>query len=204
MGDKSSKKSSKRSRDEPAPVEAAPAAEAAPSPAKADKPKKSKKADKAAAETDAPTTATEPTEPVASTSASTEAPAAGAEGEGEGEGEGGAEVPALSHKEKRLAKRRKLQGLEDPATAEAASSSKPKIGSKMAPVPGTIGAQPAAPVVGATPAKGSFGIWVGNMNFATPSKDLLAWFENRGLRDIVRINMPGGKRSHEANRGYVD
>lgn len=196
MGDKSSKKSSKRSRDEQPALEAAPAAEAAPAPVEVVKPKKSKKADKATTD-DATTTTAEPVEPVASTSTSTDpSPAADADAAAEE-----AEVPAMSHKEKRLAKRRKLQGLDEPAPAAAEHTSKPQIGSKMAPKPGTIGAQAPAPVVGATPAKGSFGIWVGNMNFATPSKDLLAWFENRGLREITRINMPGGKRSHEANRG---
>lgn len=190
MGSKSDK-SAKRARDEPTAVEpeatdaAAVPAEAAP---KKHKEKKSKSATTESAPSD---------EPVASTSkdvAMDDAPAAepaAADDE--------PEVPALSHKEKRLAKRRKLAGIEDPVP-----ETKPKVGTSSrdkAPIPGTIGAQPPAPVVGATPAKGSFGIWLGNMNFATTSKDLLAWFENRGLREIVRINMPKGKRANEANKG---
>lgn len=39
------------------------------------------------------------------------------------------------------------------------------------------------------------------MNYATASKDLIAWLEQRGLKEITRINMPGGKRAYEANRG---
>lgn len=113
--------------------------------------------------------------------------------------------PALSHKEKRLAKRRKLAGLPERApapppdsVAAIQSSSVPTIGSQRAP-----GSHQGGITVGATPAKGAHGIWVGNMNFATTSKDLLAWFEERGLKEVTRINMPKGKRSHENNRGCV-
>lgn len=93
------------------------------------------------------------------------------------------DTPALSHKEKRLAKRRKLSGIEEPVKAAAA----PVV--------------PGGPTVGNTPAKSAHGVWVGNMNFNTTSKLLLAWFEDRGLKEVTRINMPGGKRTGEANRG---
>nr|CRX78986.1 hypothetical protein ls5930a1_00059 [Leucosporidium scottii] len=116
------------------------------------------------------------------------------------------DTPALSHKEKRLAKRRKLAGLPerppapppDSVAAIQSTSSVPTIGSQRAP-----GNHEGGIAVGATPAKGAQGIWVGNMNFATTSKDLLAWFEERGLKEVTRINMPKGKRSHENNRGFA-
>ncbi|GAA5933532.1 hypothetical protein JCM3775_003724 [Rhodotorula graminis] len=108
----------------------------------------------------------------------------------------------LSHKEKRLAKKRKLAaeaaGL-DPdaplAVAPAAPASTPSSG----PAATTIGTT----LVGNTPAKAAHGIWVGNMNYATHPRELLAWFAGHGLKDVVRINMPGGKRSHENNRGFA-
>lgn len=119
--------------------------------------------------------------------------------EGEGaEVAGEDDTPALSHKEKRMAKRRKLAGIPERAPAPVLPSSVPTIGSQRAP-----GGHEGGIAVGATPAKGAHGIWIGNMNFATTSKELLAWFEERGLREITRINMPKGKRSHENNRGCV-
>ncbi|KAL8290245.1 hypothetical protein RQP46_003184 [Phenoliferia psychrophenolica] len=95
------------------------------------------------------------------------------------------DTPALSHKEKRLAKRRKLSGIEEPV--------------KAAPVP----VVPGGITVGNTPAKSAHGVWVGNMNFNTTSKLLLAWFEDRGLKEVTRINMPGGKKVGENNRGFA-
>ena len=93
------------------------------------------------------------------------------------------DTPALSHKEKRLAKRRKLSGIDEPVKPVAVPV-----------LPGGI-------TVGNTPAKSAHGVWVGNMNFNTTSKLLLAWFEDRGLKEVTRINMPGGKRVGENNRG---
>lgn len=108
------------------------------------------------------------------------------------------DTPALSHKERRLAKKRKLaaeaQGLD--AVEVVASVKKPSKKSKTA----TASAD-GVPAIGNTPSTSAHGIWVGNMNYATSSKELLAWFEARGLKDVTRINMPGGKRAHEANRG---
>ena len=101
------------------------------------------------------------------------------------------EVPALSHKEKRLAKRRKLSGL-DPLPTPAASSS---TSTATSGVPGIV--------IGNTPSKSAHGIWLGNMNYGTTSKMLLSWFEERGLKDVTRINMPNGKRPGENNRGCV-
>ena len=95
--------------------------------------------------------------------------------------------------------KRSSKALDAPPPADAAiqsTSSVPTIGSQRAP-----GNHEGGIAVGATPAKGAQGIWVGNMNFATTSKDLLAWFEERGLKEVTRINMPKGKRSHENNRG---
>lgn len=114
------------------------------------------------------------------------------------EGEGGDEedeVPAISHKERRLAKRRKLAGLEPVPTPTPSSSTAPK--SKTA----TTGE--GGFTIGNTPAKTAHGIWVGNMSFKTTSKNLLDWFEGRGLKEIMRINMPGGKKPAEMNRGCV-
>lgn len=101
------------------------------------------------------------------------------------------EVPALSHKEKRLAKRRKLSGL-DPLPTPATSSFTSTANSG---VPGIV--------IGNTPSKSAHGIWLGNMNYGTTSKMLLSWFEERGLKDVTRINMPNGKRPGENNRGCV-
>lgn len=112
--------------------------------------------------------------------------------------------PVLSHKEKRLAKKRKLaavQAGEDPeAAAAAAVASKPaKSATTATHAPTTIGNT----LVGNTPARSAHGVWVGNLNFATHPRELLAWFADRGLKEVTRINMPGGKRSHENNRGSV-
>ncbi|POW10163.1 hypothetical protein PSHT_08863 [Puccinia striiformis] len=48
------------------------------------------------------------------------------------------------------------------------------------------------------------GVWVGNMLFTTTPQELARFFEPAGT--IVRLNMPTGKREHEANSGfaYVD
>lgn len=103
----------------------------------------------------------------------------------------------LSHKEKRLAKKRKLaaeQAGEDPDAVTVAKPAKPQAAASQ---PTTIGTT----LVGNTPARSAHGVWVGNLNFATHPRELLAWFAERGIKDVTRINMPGGKRSHENNRG---
>lgn len=102
----------------------------------------------------------------------------------------------LSHKEKRLAKKRKLaaeQAGEDPeaVAVPAHKAAKPTA------APNSIGNT----LVGNTPARSAHGVWIGNMNFATHPRELLAWMADRGLKDVTRINMPGGKRQHENNRG---
>ncbi|GAA6054390.1 hypothetical protein JCM3770_002233 [Rhodotorula araucariae] len=103
----------------------------------------------------------------------------------------------LSHKEKRLAKKRKLAaeaaGLDPDAPAPAAQAP------SSAPAATTIGTT----LVGNTPARSAHGIWLGNLNYATHPRELLQWFAAKGLKDVVRINMPGGKRSHENNRGFA-
>ncbi|KAG0658424.1 hypothetical protein C6P46_005787 [Rhodotorula mucilaginosa] len=108
--------------------------------------------------------------------------------------------PVLSHKEKRLAKKRKLaavQAGEDPETV-ALKPAKPAT-TTATNAPTTIGNT----LVGNTPARSAHGVWVGNLNFATHPRELLAWFADRGLKEVTRINMPGGKRSHENNRGFA-
>ncbi|GAA5927304.1 uncharacterized protein JCM15063_005859 [Sporobolomyces koalae] len=106
----------------------------------------------------------------------------------------------LSHKEKRQAKKRRLAAEaagEDPdAITPAATASASKSGSAG---PTMIGGT----AVGNTPARSAHGVWVGNMNFATHARELLAWFQARGLSEITRINMPNGKRAHENNRGFA-
>ncbi|POY73589.1 hypothetical protein BMF94_3122 [Rhodotorula taiwanensis] len=105
----------------------------------------------------------------------------------------------LSHKEKRLAKKRKLaaeQAGEDPDAVTVAKPAKPQVAASQ---PTTIGTT----LVGNTPARSAHGVWVGNLNFATHPRELLAWFAERGINDVTRINMPGGKRSHENNRGFA-
>ncbi|KAM0789004.1 hypothetical protein ACM66B_003072 [Microbotryomycetes sp. NB124-2] len=96
--------------------------------------------------------------------------------------------PPLSHKERRLAKRRKLKSTTDDdkdGKAKVATDNKPAL------------------KVGATPAKSAFGVWIGNLTYTTTSQQLLAWLAERGLSDVTRVNMPKGKRSHEHNKGYV-
>ncbi|BGP39258.1 Nucleolar protein 13 [Rhodotorula kratochvilovae] len=104
----------------------------------------------------------------------------------------------LSHKEKRLAKKRKLAaeaaGLDPDAPAPAAAPA-----ASSAPATTTIGTT----LVGNTPARSAHGIWLGNLNYVTHLRELLQWFAGKGLKDVVRINMPGGKRSHENNRGFA-
>jgi hypothetical protein len=115
------------------------------------------------------------------------------------------EEKVLSHKEKRQLKKRKLAAeaagedpdLIDSPTAPAVGAGAEKKGD--APPPTMIGQT----LVGNTPARSAHGVWVGNMNFATHPRELLAWFAERGLKDVTRINMPNGKRSHENNRGCV-
>ncbi|GAA5994399.1 uncharacterized protein JCM10292_002039 [Rhodotorula paludigena] len=104
----------------------------------------------------------------------------------------------LSHKERRLAKKRKLAaeqaGDDAPAPAAPAVPARP-----AAPAQTTIGST----LVGNTPSRSAHGVWVGNLNFATHPRELLAWFADRGLQEVTRINMPGGKRTHENNRGFA-
>ncbi|GAA6010036.1 hypothetical protein JCM11491_005839 [Sporobolomyces phaffii] len=110
------------------------------------------------------------------------------------------EETPLSHKEKRQAKKRRLALVaagEDPDAAPAPSKS--KAGGSASAAPTMIGGT----AIGNTPARSSHGVWVGNLNFATHARDLLAWLQARGLAEITRINMPNGKRSHENNRGFA-
>ncbi|GAA5865974.1 hypothetical protein JCM3774_005545 [Rhodotorula dairenensis] len=107
--------------------------------------------------------------------------------------------PVLSHKEKRLAKKRKLAAEQAGQDPEAAAATAAKPTKPAASAPTTIGNT----LVGNTPARSAHGVWVGNMNFATHPRELLAWFADRGLKDVTRINMPGGKRTHENNRGFA-
>ena len=86
------------------------------------------------------------------------------------------EVEVLSRKAAR--KRRKL---EDKAQAAPAEGTKPAAAQK----------------------KGEHGVWVGNMSFRTSQDMLRDFFSNRACEEIVRINMPGGKRPGELNRGCV-
>ena len=110
------------------------------------------------------------------------------------------EEKPLSHKEKRLAKKRKLAaeaaGLDPDAPAPAPAAAATTSSGSTATTIGTT-------LVGNTPGRSAHGIWVGNMNYATHPRELLAWFAGHGLKEVVRINMPSGKRSHENNRGCV-
>ncbi|GAA6022112.1 hypothetical protein JCM10207_000766 [Rhodosporidiobolus poonsookiae] len=139
------------------------------------------------------------------------APAPGTSRAAEGEADGAQAAAAaedeerpLSHKEKRLAKKRKL-------TAEAAGADEGGNGAVSPPkgVAPPSKAKEAAPtmigstLVGNTPARSAHGIWIGNLNFATHARELLAWFSERGLKEVTRINMPNGKRQHENNRGFA-
>lgn len=111
------------------------------------------------------------------------------------------EEKVLSHKEKRQLKKRKLAAEaagEDPDLIDSPVAPAAAEGKKGdAPPPTMIGGT----LVGNTPARSAHGVWIGNMNFATHPRELLAWFAERGLKDVTRINMPNGKRSHENNRG---
>ncbi|GAA5892413.1 uncharacterized protein JCM6883_007348 [Sporobolomyces salmoneus] len=116
------------------------------------------------------------------------------------------EETPLSHKEKRQAKKRRLAleaAGEDPDSVEHAQAGKKKGTAAAGGAPGATTLMIGGTAVGNTPARSAHGVWVGNMNFATHARDLLAWFQARGLSDITRINMPNGKRSHENNRGFA-
>ncbi|BGP07305.1 Nucleolar protein 13 [Rhodotorula toruloides] len=122
--------------------------------------------------------------------------------DGEGAGEDDDERP-LSRKERRQAKKRKL-------AADAAGDDELPPPSKAAKSStSTSSSQPAATtsigstLVGNTPSRSAHGVWVGNLNFATHPRELLQWFKERGLEEVTRINMPGGKRQHENNRGFA-
>ncbi|BGP31346.1 Nucleolar protein 13 [Rhodotorula toruloides] len=122
--------------------------------------------------------------------------------DGEGAGEDDDERP-LSRKERRQAKKRRLAadaaGDDDlPPPAKPAKSSTST--SSLQPAAATsIGST----LVGNTPSRSAHGVWVGNLNFATHPRQLLQWFKERGLEEVTRINMPGGKRQHENNRGFA-
>ena len=114
------------------------------------------------------------------------------------------EETPLSHKEKRQAKKRRLAleaAGEDPDAPEHAKPGKKSAAGAAGGQPGATPLMIGGTAVGNTPARSAHGVWVGNLNFATHARDLLAWFQARGLADITRINMPNGKRSHENNRG---
>ncbi|GAA5996702.1 hypothetical protein JCM5350_003625 [Sporobolomyces pararoseus] len=116
------------------------------------------------------------------------------------------EETPLSHKEKRQAKKRRLAleaAGEDPDAPEHAKPGKKSAAGAAGGQPGATPLMIGGTAVGNTPARSAHGVWVGNLNFATHARDLLAWFQARGLADITRINMPNGKRSHENNRGFA-
>lgn len=125
-----------------------------------------------------------------------------AKGQAEQEAKQAEEPTPLSHKEKRQAKKRRI-------AAEAAGEDPDAITQPTKLAAGGVGNGAPGPLmiggtaVGNTPARSAHGIWVGNMNFATHARELLAWFKDRGLSEIMRINMPNGKRAHENNRGCV-
>ncbi|GAA5820180.1 hypothetical protein JCM10212_006497 [Sporobolomyces blumeae] len=116
------------------------------------------------------------------------------------------EVQPLSHKEKRLAKKRKLAAI---AAGEDPDAVRPSVkAAKSGPGATASGSSAQATMIGGTaigntPARSAHGVWVGNLNFATHARELLAWFKDRGLSEITRLNMPNGKRSHENNRGFA-
>ncbi|KAK4057825.1 Nucleolar protein 13 [Microbotryomycetes sp. JL221] len=103
----------------------------------------------------------------------------------------GTDEQVLSHKERRLAKRRKLKQ-PDADESTTTTDDRPSTSSKAV-----------TPKVGATPAKSAFGVWIGNLTYSTTSKQLLDWLADKGLKEVTRVNMPKGKRSHEHNKGYV-
>ncbi|EHS62806.1 uncharacterized protein PGTG_22688 [Puccinia graminis f. sp. tritici CRL 75-36-700-3] len=55
-----------------------------------------------------------------------------------------------------------------------------------------------------TATRSKHGVWVGNLLFTTTAQELARFFEPAGK--VTRLNMPAGKRAHEANSGfaYVD
>jgi RNA recognition motif-containing protein len=104
------------------------------------------------------------------------------------------ETEAISHKERR--KRRKLEKKKsaqkdddedgETKTSEAVTSSR-KVES-----------------IFTTATRSKHGVWVGNLLFTTTAQELARFFEPAGK--VTRLNMPAGKRAHEANTGfaYVD
>ncbi|KAA1086527.1 hypothetical protein PGT21_002001 [Puccinia graminis f. sp. tritici] len=104
------------------------------------------------------------------------------------------ETEAISHKERRkrrkLEKKKSVQKDEDEdgetKTREAVTSSR-KVES-----------------IFTTATRSKHGVWVGNLLFTTTAQELARFFEPAGK--VTRLNMPAGKRAHEANSGfaYVD
>ena len=90
--------------------------------------------------------------------------------------------PVLSHKARR--KKRKLDAL----AADEGDEPAPKR---------------TAVAAGPTPAKGAFGVWVGNLAFSTTAQHLATFFERGGCGPVARTNMPVGKKKGEINRGSV-
>ncbi|KNE90908.1 hypothetical protein PSTG_15662 [Puccinia striiformis f. sp. tritici PST-78] len=104
------------------------------------------------------------------------------------------EIEAISHKERR--KRRKLEK-KKLEIEENEDISKPKPIS-------TVTSSKKVDSIFTTTTRTKHGVWVGNMLFTTTPQELARFFEPAGT--IVRLNMPTGKREHEANSGfaYVD
>lgn len=98
------------------------------------------------------------------------------------------EIPELdeapvSRKEARKAKRRKVAKDEDGESEDESSPAKAEASK--------------AP-------RSTHGVWIGNLNFQTTKEALLSWLRAQGLEDDpVRVNMPGGKKKTEKNRGCV-
>ncbi|KAI9625223.1 hypothetical protein H4Q26_016414 [Puccinia striiformis f. sp. tritici PST-130] len=103
-------------------------------------------------------------------------------------------IEAISHKERR--KRRKLEK-KKLEIEENEDISKPKPTS-------TVTSSKKVDSIFTTTTRTKHGVWVGNMLFTTTPQELARFFEPAGT--IVRLNMPTGKREHEANSGfaYVD
>lgn len=89
------------------------------------------------------------------------------------------DVPVVSHKEQRKAKKREAAGLA-------------ALGKKKTKLTDT-----AAPVQAAAAVKTSqYGVWIGNLNFTTNQNSLRDWLATQLLSakgDIVRVNLPTGQ-----------
>lgn len=95
------------------------------------------------------------------------------------------EEEVLSHKEKRKQKKlAKLQAASGVATTDETKPATAKATAAPTRLP-----------------RSEYGVWIGNMAFATTPDKLTAFLVEGGCTAPTRVNMPKGKQPHEKNKG---